>query len=218
MLSLKGFLSNRKVSNKLLIALSTVILTSIVQASPSSSLGATNLITMADASSDSSPEAMLTPGAKLIAGDPNKNEFFIIGTDDKEPVRPINIEKPQIKPEVIEMTTNDVQPDEQETVTKVGNALHHTMPTSKKSEAAILTKVAKAEKKHVKTVAKKQNKHVLPAKVANKKQMHSKMVAMKKPVHTKIVNKKMNSKIKMALNGKTHHKVIELGKSHPYMG
>lgn len=224
MLSLKGILSNKTVSNKLLIALSAVILTSIVQASPSSSLDASNLITLADASSDTSPESMLTPGAKLIAGDSNKNEFFIVGKDDKEPVTAANTEKA----EVVDMAANDVEASKQETVTKVANAWHQAIHASKKEHVVVLPNVAKVEKvipaakKHVKVAAKKQSKHAVTVKVASKKKsMKSKMVAVKKPVHTKMASKKIAVKIKMALNGKKHKKLqsknsVALGKPHTY--
>lgn len=157
-----------KVSNKVYLALftiATIVLSSVIKANPDSS---DKLITVAEAQDPS--ESVLSPGAKLLAGDPNKNEFYILGKDETAPRQ------------VMQVADNS-----RESAQRIGGAVADAINNPKKSHIPLQQNMAqKSKKTHMKPVTLVAN----DIKAALHKKHHARLAVNKRAKANKVALKR----------------------------
>lgn len=173
------------------------------------------------ANATKSPESVLTPGAKLVAGDTAQDEFFIIGQGEEMQINPvitpdehINIIKEAIENAAAKNASQDDVIQE-----AVQNAAAKNRGQDDVIQEAIENAAAKnaSQDGAIKDASKKDNtKQVMPAessspntvsyKHKNKVNISKIKVALKRTIH-KVSSQKAASHIKTALRH-TKHKVV----------
>ena len=153
-------------------------------------------------------ESVLPPGARIVAGDLSKNEFYIVGKSVGQPVKQVPVEEAQPN-----LALNDSAAQKSPQPSIIENKAF-----AKKVKVALIHPrivASKTVKPHVKSAAIKKHVHVTASKKVkvrgklalnkvkhtahNKKSSPALKTALRKSKH-KVASKKNASKVKVALN------------------